>query len=392
MVRSSVIYQLIMKTEILAMILAGGQGSRLGKLTKQIAKPAVPFGGKYRMIDYALSNCANSGISHVGVVTQYQPQILNEHVGFGEPWGLNRHTGGASILQPYSSTEGEKWFDGTAHAVTQNISFIDRYNPEYILILSGDHIYSMNYSKMLDFHKEKQADLTVGVIPVEWDEASRFGIMNTGDDDRIIEFEEKPETPKNNLASMGIYIFNWPTLRKYLVEGEADGNGLTDFGHHIIPAYLKNKEKMFAYSFQGYWRDVGTIESLWTASMEIINPEHELNTKAESWKIYTRNPHTPAIFVADKGQVSDSIVADGAYIAGRVEHSVISYGVQIARNSQIKDSFIMPGVSISEDVVIENAIIGEKAKVSKGARIIGSPDAVAVLGYEEEIGGQTDEE
>lgn len=392
MVRSSVIYQLIMKTEILAMILAGGQGSRLGKLTKQIAKPAVPFGGKYRMIDYALSNCANSGISHVGVVTQYQPQILNEHVGFGEPWGLNRHTGGASILQPYSSTEGEKWFDGTAHAVTQNISFIDRYNPEYILILSGDHIYSMNYSKMLDFHKEKQADLTVGVIPVEWDEASRFGIMNTGDDDRIIEFEEKPETPKNNLASMGIYIFNWPTLRKYLVEGEADGNGLTDFGHHIIPAYLKNKEKMFAYSFQGYWRDVGTIESLWTASMEIINPEHELNTKAESWKIYTRNPHTPAIFVADKGQVSDSIVADGAYIAGRVEHSVISYGVQIARNSQIKDSFIMPGVSIGEDAVIENAIIGEKAKVNKGARIIGSPDAVAVLGYEEEIGGQTDEE
>lgn len=392
MVRSSVIYQLIMKTEILAMILAGGQGSRLGKLTKQIAKPAVPFGGKYRMIDYALSNCANSGISHVGVVTQYQPQILNEHVGFGEPWGLNRHTGGASILQPYSSTEGEKWFDGTAHAVTQNISFIDRYNPEYILILSGDHIYSMNYSKMLDFHKEKQADLTVGVIPVEWDEASRFGIMNTGDDDRIIEFEEKPETPKNNLASMGIYIFNWPTLRKYLVEGEADGNGLTDFGHHIIPAYLKNKEKMFAYSFQGYWRDVGTIESLWTASMEIINPEHELNTKAESWKIYTRNPHTPAIFVADKGQVSDSIVADGAYIAGSVEHSVISHGVQIARNSQIKDSFIMPGVSIGEDAVIENAIIGEKAKVNKGARIIGSPDAVAVLGYEEEIGGQTDEE
>ena len=392
MVRSSMIYQLIMKTEILAMILAGGQGSRLGKLTKQIAKPAVPFGGKYRMIDYALSNCTNSGISHVGVVTQYQPQILNDHVGFGEPWGLNRHTGGASILQPYSSTEGEKWFEGTAHAVTQNISFIDRYNPEYVLILSGDHIYSMDYSKMLDFHKEKQADLTVGVIPVEWDEASRFGIMNTGDDDRIIEFEEKPETPKNNLASMGIYIFNWPTLRKYLVEGEADGNGLTDFGHHIIPAYLKNKEKMFAYSFQGYWRDVGTIESLWTASMEIINPEHELNTKAESWKIYTRNPHTPAIFVADKGQVSDSIVADGAYIAGRVEHSVISYGVQIARNSQIKDSFIMPGVSISEDVVIENAIIGEKAKVSKGARIIGSPDAVAVLGYEEEIGGQTDEE
>ncbi|MDO5457525.1 MAG: sugar phosphate nucleotidyltransferase, partial [Atopococcus tabaci] len=212
-----------MKTEILAMILAGGQGSRLGKLTKQIAKPAVPFGGKYRMIDYALSNCTNSGISHVGVVTQYQPQILNDHVGFGEPWGLNRHTGGASILQPYSSTEGEKWFEGTAHAVTQNVSFIDRYNPEYVLILSGDHIYSMDYSKMLDFHKEKQADLTVGVIPVDWDEASRFGIMNTDDNNRIIEFDEKPEEPKSNLASMGIYIFNWPTLRKYLIEGEESG-------------------------------------------------------------------------------------------------------------------------------------------------------------------------
>lgn len=391
MVRSSVIYQLIMKTEILAMILAGGQGSRLGKLTKQIAKPAVPFGGKYRMIDYALSNCANSGISHVGVVTQYQPQILNEHVGFGEPWGLNRHTGGASILQPYSSTEGEKWFDGTAHAITQNISFIDRYNPEYVLILSGDHIYSMDYSKMLDFHKEKQADLTVGVIPVDWEEASRFGIMNTDDDGRINEFEEKPEKPKSNLASMGIYIFNWPTLRKYLVEGEESGGSLTDFGHHIIPTYLKNKEDMYAYSFQGYWRDVGTIESLWTASMEIIDPEHELNTKAESWKIYTRNPHTPAIFVAEEGQVSDSIVADGAYIAGSVDHSVISHGVQIAENSQVRDSFIMPGVTIEEDVVIENAIIGEKSKVAKGASIIGSPDAIAVLGYEEEIGGETDE-
>lgn len=380
-----------MKTEILAMILAGGQGSRLGKLTKQIAKPAVPFGGKYRMIDYALSNCTNSGISHVGVVTQYQPQILNDHVGFGEPWGLNRHTGGASILQPYSSTEGEKWFEGTAHAVTQNISFIDRYNPEYVLILSGDHIYSMDYSKMLDFHKEKQADLTVGVIPVDWDEASRFGIMNTDDNNRIIEFDEKPEEPKSNLASMGIYIFNWPTLRKYLIEGEESGDSLTDFGHHIIPAYLEDKNDMFAYSFQGYWRDVGTIESLWTASMEVIDPQHELNTKAKEWKIYTRNPHTPPIFIADEGQVSDSIVADGAYISGDVKHSVISHGVQIAENSQIRDSFIMPGVTIEEDVVIENAIIGEKSKVAKGASIIGSPDAIAVLGYEEEIGGETDE-
>lgn len=374
------------------MVLAGGQGSRLGKLTKSIAKPAVPFGGKYRIIDYALSNCTNSGIMTVGVVTQYQPQILNEHVGFGEPWGLNRHNGGATILQPYSSTEGEKWFEGTAHAIYQNIDYIDRNNPEYVLILSGDHIYNMNYAKMLDFHKEKNSDLTVGVIPVEWTEASRFGIMNTDNTDRIIEFEEKPEVPKSNLASMGIYIFTWQKLRNYLVTNQTKEREMTDFGHHIIPAYLNNSENMFAYSFEGYWKDVGTIESLWTANMEIINRNHELNKDAETWRTYTRNPNATPQFITDTGNVSDSIVADGAYISGSVEHSVISTNVRIGKGSSVKNSFVMPGAYIGENVQVENAILGEGAKVYDGATVKGTPEEIAVLGYEEEIGGLKNEE
>lgn len=374
------------------MVLAGGQGSRLGKLTKQIAKPAVPFGGKYRIIDFALSNCTNSGIMDVGVVTQYQPQVLNEHVGDGSAWGLNRHQGGATILQPYSSVDGEKWFKGTAHAVYQNIEFIDRHNPEYVLILSGDHIYKMDYSKMLRFHKEKKASLTVGVIPVEWEEASRFGIMNTDNTHRIIEFDEKPAEPKSNLASMGIYIFDWQRLRDYLTDDYAQDRQMMDFGHDVIPAYLRNSEKIYAYAFEGYWKDVGTIESLWTSNMEFIDPSHELNIRDRSWRIYSQNPDTTPQYLTKHAKIVDSMVTDGCYISGEATHSILSHNVRLGKGSVIKDSFVMPNVIIGENCRIEKAIIGENARIHDGAEVIGTDDEIAVLGYEEEIGGLKDED
>lgn len=374
------------------MVLAGGQGSRLGKLTKQIAKPAVPFGGKYRIIDFALSNCANSGIHNVGVVTQYQPQILNEHVGDGEPWGLNRFSGRATVLQPYSSTEGKKWFEGTAHAIYQNIDYIDRHNPEHVLILSGDHIYKMDYSAMFDFHKEKDADLTVGVIPVPWEEASRFGIMNTDATDRIIEFEEKPEEPKSNYASMGIYIFKWKKLRSYLIDNQTKDRMMTDFGHHVIPAYLGNSEKLFAYAFEGYWKDVGTIESLWSSNMEMIDPDHALDLRNKDWRIYTRMPNAVPQFITEQGSVKNNLISDGAYIAGDVEHSILSYNVRVGAGSTVKNSFIMPNVIIGENVTIENAIVGEGSRIYDDASLVGTEDEIVVLGYNDEIGGLPDDE
>lgn len=381
----------LMKTEIVAMVLAGGQGTRLGKLTKKIAKPAVPFGGKYRIIDFALSNCVNSGIQHVGVVTQYQPQILNEHVGDGGAWGLNRHSGRASVLQPYASTEGQKWFEGTAHAIYQNIEYIDRQNPDYVLILSGDHIYQMDYSKMLDFHKSKDADLTVGVLPVEWEEASRFGIMNTDATNRIIEFEEKPDSPQSNLASMGIYIFNWKKLRNYLLDSFAKKRELNDFGKDVIPAYLNNAESLFAYSFKGYWKDVGTIHSLWTANMEFIDVDHQLN-QDKNWKIYTSVPNTVPQQFTENSSIKNSIAADGVFIAGEVEHSVLSTNVSIGKGTVVKNSVVMPNVTIGENVVVDHAIIGEGSNIYDGARLVGEGNDIAVLGYGEEVGGLKDEE
>lgn len=380
-----------MKTETVAMILAGGQGSRLGKLTKQIAKPAVPFGGNYRIIDFALSNCANSGINDVGVVTQYQPLILNEHVGNGSSWGLNRHEGGATILQPYSSIDGEKFFKGTAHAVYQNIDFIDQKNPDYVVILSGDHIYKMNYEKMLEYHKEKAASLTVGVMPVPWEDASRFGVMNTDRADRIIEFQEKPVKPKSNLASMGIYIFSWPRLKQYLVDNQSKNRKMEDFGHHVIPAYLRNSESIYAYSFKGYWKDVGTIESLWEANMEFLDPNHELNIRDKGWKVYSSNPNTTPQFLTSTSKVVDSMITDGCYVAGEITHSILSHNVKVGKNSVVKDSFIMPNVVIGENVTIEKAIIGEGAQIYDGATITGTPGDIAVVGYDEEVGGYSDE-
>ncbi len=376
-----------MKNKMIAMILAGGQGTRLGKLTRETAKPAVPFGGKYRIIDYALSNAANSGIRNVGVVTQYQPLTLNDHVGNGEPWGLNSRNGGATILQPYSSSDGEKWFKGTANAIYQNISYIDSLNPDNVLVLSGDHIYKMDYSKMLDFHTENDASLTVGVIPVPMEEASRFGIMNTDQGNRIIEFEEKPAEPKSNLASMGIYIFSWPTLRRYLVEDNAKDRVLEDFGHNVIPQYLENAENCFAYAFDGYWKDVGTIESLWEANMEMLDQDHPLNQTSNSWRVYTKNDVTPPQFITENASVSNSLIVDGCYIAGDIENSILSKEVRVGQGSKVSESIIMGETTIGENCVVEYAIIGEGAVVADGAVVQGTRDNIAVVGFNEIIGG-----
>ena len=369
------------------MILAGGQGTRLGVLTKQTAKPAVPFGGKYRIIDFALSNCANSGIKNIGVVTQYQPLELNEHIGKGAAWGLTSRSGGATILQPYSSSDGEKWFKGTANAIYQNISYIDSLDPKYVLILSGDHIYKMDYAAMLEDHIKNKASLTVGVIPVSMKEASRFGIMNTDQNGRIIEFEEKPAQPKSNLASMGIYIFNWETLRRYLVEDQAKNREMEDFGKNVIPAYLSNAENCFAYSFEGYWKDVGTIESLWEANMEFLDPEHPLNISEDTWRIYTSNPVTPPQFLTEEAQIKHSLVVDGCYIAGQVDNSLLSRDVKVGPNSQVDHSVVMSSATIGKGCRVEYAIIGEQAVIADGASVIGTPDQIATVGYAEVVGG-----
>jgi glucose-1-phosphate adenylyltransferase len=385
------LFPLAMKDEMIAMILAGGQGSRLGKLTRTIAKPAVPFGGKYRIIDFSLSNCSNSGIRTVGVVTQYQPLELNDHIGNGSHWGLDRRDGGVTILQPHSSLDGEKWFQGTAHAIYQNISYIDSHQPTYLLILSGDHIYKMDYELMLNFHKNKKATATVAVIRVPAEDATRFGIMNTDNTDRIIDFDEKPEKPKSNLASMGIYIFNWEVLRRYLMESHATGQNMNDFAKNVIPSFLANGENVFAYSFEGYWKDVGTVDSLWDANMAFINPEHELNIRDKSWRIYSKNPLAPPHYLTRDSKVRESLIVDGCYVAGEVQHSIISQNVKIGANSIIRDSIIMANSVIGKNVTIDHAIVGEHAVFADNAQLI-SDDGIEVVGYNEVVGGLSDEE
>lgn len=374
-----------MKNEMLALILAGGQGTRLGKLTQSIAKPAVQFGGRYRIIDFALSNCANSGINNVGVITQYQPLALNSHIGNGSSWGLDGIDSGATILQPYSATEGNRWFLGTSHAIYQNIDYIDSINPEYVLILSGDHIYKMDYDDMLQTHKANQASLTVAVIDVPLKEASRFGIMNTDTNDRIVEFEEKPANPKSTKASMGIYIFTWDKLRKMLVDAEKNGVDMSDFGQNVIPAYLDQGEAVYTYNFAGYWKDVGTIESLWEANMEYIGEDNELNSRDRSWKIYSKNHIAPPNFLADTANVKDSLVVDGCFVAGDVDHSILSTNVKVEEGAVVKDSFIMSGVTIKAGAKITRAIIGEGAVISENVEIDGTED-VQVVGYNEVVG------
>lgn len=380
-----------MKNEMLGVILAGGKGTRLGKLTHNQAKPAVPFGGRYRIIDFTLSNCVNSGVKNIGVITQYQPLNLNAHIGNGASWGLDDLNAGVTILQPYSNNEGSKWFEGTAHAIYQNIGYIDQMDPEYILILSGDHIYKMGYEAMLDQHKETGASLTVAVIDVPWDEASRFGIMNTDDNNRIIDFEEKPAEPKSNHASMGIYIFNWKRLREVLVNSFTRNQDMVDFGKNVIPYYLKSGESVFAYNFKGYWKDVGTIDSLWHANMEFLDENNELNLQDRTWRIYSRNPIAPPQIIAETAEIKDAMIVDGSYIAGKVDHSILSANVRIQTGSVVTDSVIMPGAKIGKNVTIHRAIIGEGAVIGDDVVIDGT-DEIAVIGNKEVVGVTSHEE
>ncbi len=370
---------MLKKTECLAMLLAGGQGSRLGILTKNIAKPAVPYGGKYRIIDFPLSNCINSGIETVGVLTQYQPLELNDYIGNGQPWDLDRDYGGVHILSPYQQIQGTEWYKGTANAIYQNINFIDRYNPEYVAVLSGDHIYKMDYNKMLKFHKEKKADCTIAMLEVPWEEASRFGLMFVNDDGSITDFEEKPKNPRSNKASMGVYIFTWSKLRQYLIDDEANPESHNDFGHNVIPAMHQNGERMFAYQFDGYWKDVGTIDSLWEANLDLLNPKVDLDLSDDSWKIYSRNPVAPPHFVAKTAKVENSMIGEGCYIAGDVDYSILFSNVTVEEGAVVKYSIIMPGTTVKKGAVVEYSIVAENAVIEENAHVGESPEAVENL-------------
>lgn len=359
----------MLNKECVAMILAGGQGSRLGMLTKKLAKPAVPFGGKYRIIDFPLSNCYNSGINTVGVLTQYQPLALHSYIGIGSAWDLDRRSGGVYVLPPYVRERGGEWYKGTADAIYQNFNFIEMFNPEYVLVLSGDHIYKMDYSLMLDYHKAKGADATIAVIEVPWEEAGRFGIMNTGEEDRITEFEEKPKNPKNNLASMGIYVFSWPALRSYLTADAGKDSSSHDFGKDVIPEMLAGKERLFAYRFDGYWKDVGTVESYWEANMDLLGDQPALDLYDTSWRIYSVSPTQPPHFIAETAEVVCSMVTEGCQVFGRVENSVLFPGVYIGPGAKVKDSIIMPYASIGDKAVVTKAIIGRKSVVEDQAQL-----------------------
>ena len=357
------------KQEIVAMLLAGGQGTRLQVLTKDMAKPAVPFGGKYRIIDFPLSNCANSGISTVGVLTQFMPLELNSYMGNGNPWDLDRVDGGLTILPPYTAGKTGEWYKGTANAIYQNIKYIEQYDPEYVLILSGDHIYKMNYNKMLEFHKEKKADLTVAHINVPLEEASRFGILNTDDDLRIVEFLEKPEHPVSTKASMGIYIFNWKVLKEYLIRDEENPESEKDFGKNIIPMLLEEDRRIYAFPFAGYWKDVGTIESLWEANMDLIKRREDFNISDKTWKIYYRHEGRLPQYIGESAEVTESMISDGTIVLGKVHESIVSSGVSIAQNSKVLGSIIMQNAVIEEGATVVNSIIAEGTVVKNGVTV-----------------------
>ena len=355
--------------DCVAMILAGGQGSRLGALTKNVAKPAVPFGGKYRIIDFPLSNCVHSGINTVGVLTQYQPLELNRYIGNGNPWDLDRSHGGVYVLPPYQSAKAGEWYKGTANAIYQNLSFLESFKPENVLILSGDHIYKMHYGEMLKAHKESGAAVTIAVMPVPWEEASRFGIMNVDEEGTITDFEEKPAEPKSNLASMGIYIFTYEVLKKYLEADERDPSSANDFGNNIIPAMLENGEKMVSFRFEGYWKDVGTIHSLWEANMDLVDQPPKFDLNDRSWSIYSRNMALAPHYVGQNAKITNSTVTEGCFIDGEIKHSVIFGGVELGEGSVVSDSVIMPGAKIGKNVVIEKAVIGADAVIGDGAKV-----------------------
>ena len=357
----------MIKKEMIAMLLAGGQGSRLGVLTSKLAKPAVAFGGKYKIIDFPLSNCINSGIDTVGVLTQYQPLRLNQHIGIGIPWDLDRNVGGVSILPPYEKSTSSEWYTGTANAIYQNLNYIETYNPDYVLILSGDHIYKMDYEVMLDFHKANDADVTIAAMPVPMEEASRFGIVVTDQDSRIKEFEEKPEKPSSNLASMGIYIFSWPVLKEALIKLKDQPN--CDFGKHIIPYCHEKGDRLFAYEYNGYWKDVGTLSSYWEANMELIDIIPEFNLYEEYWKIYTKSEILPPQYVAKGGVIERSIVGEGSEIYGQVYNSVIGCGVTIGKDTVVRDSIIMNNTEIGENCELNKAIVAENTKIGDHVRL-----------------------
>lgn len=355
--------------DCVAMILAGGQGSRLGALTKNVAKPAVPFGGKYRIIDFPLSNCVHSGINTVGVLTQYQPLELNRYIGNGNPWDLDRSHGGVYVLPPYQSAKAGEWYKGTANAIYQNLSFLESFKPENVLILSGDHIYKMHYGEMLKAHKESGAAVTIAVMPVPWEEASRFGIMNVDEEGTITDFEEKPAEPKSNLASIGIYIFTYEVLKKYLEADERDPSSANDFGKNIIPTMLENGEKMVSFRFEGYWKDVGTIHSLWEANMDLVDQPPKFDLNDRSWSIYSRNMALAPHYVGQNAKITNSTVTEGCFIDGEIKHSVIFGGVELGEGSVVSDSVIMPGAKIGKNVVIEKAVIGADAVIGDGAKV-----------------------
>ena len=352
-----------------AMLLAGGQGSRLGVLTSKIAKPAVPYGGKYRIIDFPLSNCANSGIDTVGILTQYKPLELNDYVGSGKPWDLDRSNGGVHILPPYQGQKGGNWYKGTANAIYQNIEFISRYNPEYVLVLSGDHIYKMDYSKMINEHTESGAACTIAVMEVTMEEASRFGIMNTREDGTIYEFEEKPANPKSNLASMGIYVFSWQKLKKYLTEDEANPNSSNDFGKDVIPAMLGAGELMKVYRFADYWKDVGTVDSLWEANLDLLNPKIDLNLADQNWRIYSRTTGMPPQYLSEEAEVENSLITDGCEVEGKLDYSILFENVTVEKGASVEYSLVMPGAVIKKgakvkySIIAENTVIGEDAEI-----------------------------
>ena len=359
------------KKECIAMLLAGGQGSRLYALTRRVAKPAVPFGGKYRIIDFPLSNCVNSGIDTVGVLTQYEPMALNAYIGSGQPWDLDRTTGGVYILPPYMHSKSGEWYKGTANAIFQNIPFMEQFDPEYVLILSGDHIYKMDYAKMLAAHKANGADCTIAVIDVPQSEASRFGILSADETGQITKFEEKPAHPESTLASMGIYIFTWKVLRERLIADEADPKSENDFGKNIIPSMLTGGCRMFVHPFEGYWKDVGTIDSLWEANMDMLSPDCPLHLEDDSWPIYARNPASPPHYIAPEGTVRHSMISEGCEIAGDVEASVLFNDVKVGRGAKVRYSILMPGAEIGEDAVVEFSILAEDVRVGRGAHVGG---------------------
>jgi glucose-1-phosphate adenylyltransferase len=367
------------KTECVAMLLAGGQGSRLGVLTRDMAKPAVPYGGKYRIIDFPLSNCINSGIDTVGVLTQYQPMVLNDYIGSGQPWDLDRLSGGVHVLPPYQRIKGADWYKGTANAIYQNIPFIEQYGPEYVLVLSGDHIYKMDYSKMIEHHKAMNADCTIAVLEVPMEEASRFGIMNTDSNGMVYEFEEKPKHPKSNKASMGIYVFSWAALREYLTRDEENPDSDNDFGKNIIPAMLADGKRMAAYPFEGYWKDVGTIDSLWESNLDLLNPKINIDLNDPSWRIYSRTRGSAPHYVGKDALIQNSIVTEGCDIEGTVDFSVLFGGVTVEEGAVIHDSIIMPGTVIKKGALIEYAIVGENCTIGENVRIGRRPEDVSDL-------------